>query len=410
MIRLMLPFIIFFVAILTATPFLAKHQGYILIALGHYTIELSIISGCILLLLSYALIWLVVKVGQFFCTLPRRTRQFCQQHRVQKSLKDYQQGILAFICHDYKVASKLLNRGLRYSPFPLLHYLQSAQTAHAQNQTEKRDILLQQAYAGYTNHLEAITIFHAQMLIDEGEFEAALAIIEQRKKQLTDSNYSFSVETLRLKIFLALKDWPAVLESISYLRQNKDEHAHNLDNIACQAHQYCMQNLMKEQDIQSLIKYWHTIPKNLRKDKMLSNTFYRMLAISDAFPDHQDEIYRYLQRYTSIDVLKALTQVRPAFYPDVIALLQKGLVKDPNNPQFLATIGTLFYKKGELKQAQIHLEQSVAIAPEPSNYYLLGQMMEHMHLQEKAREYYRKGLDIQLNNADNNQQHLVSDT
>ncbi len=66
----------------------------------------------------------------------------------------------------------------------------------------------------------------------------------------------------------------------------------------------------------------------------------------------------------------------------------------PEDPVLLMTLGRLFFQQEIWGQAKDYLQKSIAIAPNPETYLLLGDLFAKLQSSLQSQEYYQQGLQL----------------
>ncbi len=81
-------------------------------------------------------------------------------------------------------------------------------------------------------------------------------------------------------------------------------------------------------------------------------------------------------------------------FDEAAALLEKAVALDPGNGAYLDSIGWLYFKQGKYDQSVALLEKAAAALQDPVIYDHLGDAYEKLRDHVKAKEAWRKSLDI----------------
>lgn len=374
-------------------PFVADHQGYVLIAFGHYQVELSAISAFLLLMASYFLFWLVeIGVSTVF-SLNQRAWHWLKMRRCTKSQQAYQSGMLALMSGHFRVAQRQLEQSAAHSAMPVLHYLGAAQAAHALGHVVQRDDDIKKALNEDASGFEAVTIQRVQWLLEAEQYASARNIVQ---KALLEKPDSIQLNRLLFQSLMALEEYQIALEHLASLKDHRHSDA-TLSNTEIQLQQAYLTQLAQQNKHSELNQHWQELPKFLRKQWPLRETFYTLIAPTSQVGEYLQEIRQLLNKQAAPNLLRALAQVPKQEASVVIESLQSVLHKASHNvPLVHGLLGQLLLEEGLLKQAQTHLETAIEIQPCAADYYALGQVMEMMQLSEKAQTCYRSGLELCL--------------
>ena len=90
---------------------------------------------------------------------------------------------------------------------------------------------------------QSLTLQHAQLLIEERQFESALAMLQKLQETTPDCTGSYP---LLLEIAVALNDAPTILENVTHLRHKNIYSETQLDNWEVTAHQLQLEALKRK--------------------------------------------------------------------------------------------------------------------------------------------------------------------
>lgn len=175
-------------------------SGYILLAWGRFAIETSLWVGVASLLGMFFVILLMRIIWRGLLSLrPNRKRQ---------SMRQLEQGILAFLELRLSRAKKLLRRGEVHSPLPWINQLLLARIAQAEDDQPTVANWLEKATRQHP-HLElASGLLLVLSAYESHHLDLALAHCKRLEKH--HPNNPFVVRLLR-DIYVQLEDWAALL-------------------------------------------------------------------------------------------------------------------------------------------------------------------------------------------------------
>lgn len=217
MIRFIL-LLVFLAAAALLGPQLANHQGYVLIAVAGYTVEMSAITAVILAVAFYAVLLLTENLLSRVFGLRRGLRFWLRQRHYVKAQKQTQKGMTALAEGQFRRAETLMSRSAEQSELPLLNYLSAAEAAHAQQSFEKRDTYLQQAEEANPQAQLAIRLTQVRLLQEQGNWEASLVQLQTLHGRFQNNPQVLT----RLKIaYEAMQDWESLLALIPALKNSR---------------------------------------------------------------------------------------------------------------------------------------------------------------------------------------------
>ncbi|MBL0546386.1 tetratricopeptide repeat protein [Aeromonas jandaei] len=381
--------IIILVAVMVAGlifgPQASGNKGYVLIALGNYTIESSVTSAVILAVLFYGALLIVEwLLGRVF-GLRRKTLGWYGSRRRRKANQQTVAATLAMAEGHYSQAEKLMLKGASNSDTPLLNYLSAARAAQARGDDVRRDQYLQKAQEENPKAELALTLTQTQLQIEQGQYDTALAMLES--VYALNPRHPMVLDQLR-QVHLARHDWAALCDLIPPLHKVGKLTPKQEEELLQQAWNGRLQQAAS--NLETLKAVWQELPRKLRLEPELLASYGDLLRGLGADSEAASLWQEALRKQAMPQLLSRLPKLKLDNYQPLLALLQK----QQGQPEVDNALAQLYLLAGQLDEAQKLLEQQVEKAPSAAVYHALGQVMDKRRLTNKANEYYRQALDL----------------
>ncbi|WP_421284081.1 heme biosynthesis HemY N-terminal domain-containing protein [Aeromonas veronii] len=381
--------IIILVAVMVAGlifgPQASGNKGYVLIALGNYTIESSVTSAVILAVLFYGALLIVEwLLGRVF-GLRRKTLGWYGSRRRRKANQQTVAATLAMAEGYYSQAEKLLIKGASNSDTPLLNYLSAAKAAQARGDDARRDQYLQKAQEENPKAELALTLTQTQLQIEQGQYDTALAMLES--VYALNPRHPMVLDQLR-QVHLARQDWSALCDLIPTLHKVGKLTPKQEEDLLQQAWSGRLQQAAGS--LETLKAVWQDLPRKLRLEPELLACYGDLLRQLGADGEAATLWQEALRKQPMPQLLARLPKLKLDSYQPLLALLQK----QQGQPDVDTALAQLYLLAGQLDDAQKLLEQEVERAPSAAAYHALGQLMDKRRLTNKANEYYRQALEL----------------
>ncbi|MGY3924157.1 tetratricopeptide repeat protein [Aeromonas jandaei] len=381
--------IIILVAVMVAGlifgPQASGNKGYVLIALGNYTIESSVTSAVILAVLFYGALLIVEwLLGRVF-GLRRKTLGWYGSRRRRKANQQTVAATLAMAEGHYSQAEKLMLKGASNSDTPLLNYLSAAKAAQARGDDVRRDQYLQKAQEENPKAELALTLTQTQLQIEQGQYDTALAMLES--VYALNPRHPMVLDQLR-QVHLARHDWAALCDLIPTLHKVGKLTPKQEEELLQQAWNGRLQQAAS--NLETLKAVWQELPRKLRLEPELLASYGDLLRGLGADSEAASLWQEALRKQVIPQLLSRLPKLKLDNYQPLLALLQK----QQGQPEVDNALAQLYLLAGQLDEAQKLLEQQVEKAPSAAVYHALGQVMDKRRLTNKANEYYRQALDL----------------
>ncbi|MFB3948156.1 heme biosynthesis HemY N-terminal domain-containing protein [Aeromonas veronii bv. sobria] len=381
--------IIILVAVMVAGlifgPQASGNKGYVLIALGNYTIESSVTSAVILAVLFYGALLIVEwLLGRVF-GLRRKTLGWYGSRRRRKANQQTVAATLAMAEGHYSQAEKLMIKGASNSDTPLLNYLSAAKAAQARGDDVRRDQYLQKAQEENPKAELALTLTQTQLQIEQGQYDTALAMLES--VYALNPRHPMVLDQLR-QVHLARHDWAALCDLIPTLHKVGKLTPKQEEELLQQAWNGRLQQAASK--LETLKAVWQELPRKLRLEPELLASYGDLLRGLGADSEAASLWQEALRKQAMPQLLSRLPKLKLDNYQPLLALLQK----QQGQPEVDNALAQLYLLAGQLDEAQKLLEQQVEKAPSAAVYHALGQVMDKRRLTNKANEYYRQALEL----------------
>ncbi len=170
----------------TGLTLLARlNTGYVLVTLPGHRIELSLNFALVLLMLGFALTYLLVRLLAATIELPGRVARFRAARRRETAHGTLVDALREFFAGRYARAEKMVNQAGALGEPDDLGAIIAARAAHELREPGRRDAYLAQLAIDPARPVAAAAISAAQMLLDERRPEEALATLAMLPKKHT---------------------------------------------------------------------------------------------------------------------------------------------------------------------------------------------------------------------------------
>ena len=367
-------------------PLVAGNKGYVLIALGEYTIEMSVVSAALFGVLLYVLLLLVENLlGRLF-SLHSRTRMWLHHRRRRQGQQQTLAGALALAEGRFEQAEALMLKGAGESEQPLLNYISAAEAAEAQGESERRDRYLQQAEEEHPNARLALGLIRARSQLRRNELIAA----EQTLLTLqADYPQHRTVLTLLKECLLSRSQWSSLLSLLPQLQKLKLITAAEFSALQKQIYPALFAEKGNTLGKEGVLALWRELPKSLRHEPELLDALIQQLITMGAEADADELLQESLRKHFQPALLPLAAKLQ---HPGTtLTQLVEKLQSQLPETERAATMGFIYLQQKAYAQAQSALEQ--ALQQQPTNRAVLlglAKTMEQQRLFEKAVYYYQR--------------------
>lgn len=388
MIRLIVLLVILATALLFG-PQLADHQGYVMIAVADYTIEMSVVTASVLAVIFYFLLLLTENVLSRLFSVRRGLRGWWGNRRYVKAQRQTHKGMAALVEGKYQRAEHLMLRSAQQSELPLLNYLSAAEAAHAQGEYQKRDDYLQKAEESDPQAQLAIQLTQVRLLQDQGEWQQSRELLEPLHQRWPQ--HAQILQRLRA-VYQAQQLWQAELALLPALHKQHLLNDADFNNAQAQCYQAQFRHILQEQDETALLAFWQQQPRTIRHTHSLQLVLIDCLIEAQQSQAAFELLAPLLRKQADENLWRRCAHLQLHDCSGLLKLLLNHLKQHPQSAPLLSALGHIYYQQQQYVLAQGYLERSVSLQPTAADQRALAGIMEHQRLFEKAAEYYRLSL------------------
>lgn len=367
-----------------AANFLLPDNGYVLISLRGYAVEMSIPVLILMLILLYAAVRFCVHV----LTAPRKLGELTARYRQRKAGERMTRGYIAMSEGNFARGEKLLTRGVRNSEAPLLNYLTAARAAQAQGDSERRDNWLRMAYDQEPKAAAAVLITQATLQYENGEIDKARSTLEQVLSKNPDNR-----EALRLKATICAdqSDWQE-LESILVRARKK---LNVSESVVDEWFITTWSELLRESagEAGRIATLWKKLPRHLRNHGDIVHARADALVAEGNPVEAEKLVRKSLDKNWNEELVLLYGRVE-ADAAAQLRVVERWLGKLPEDPDLLLTAARLCVRNELWGKARSYFETSNSIRPSPETWHDLGHLMLQLGEDADASAAFQQGLTL----------------
>ena len=372
-------------------PLIKDIPGFVVIAIGNYTVQTRLwqaIAIAVILLLLFVL---------FYHSFARvwgsagRLRNWSGGRRWKKARQKTIKGMIALSEGHWKNAEALLTTSVSDSDTQLINYLAAAQAAQAQKANTRRDNYLRLAHLAEPNAEIAIGLTQAQLQLNHGQYEQALATLTHLKNLAPKHNH---VLLLLQKLYRHLGDWQRFIEIAPQLKKSAALSVSDLEKFQIQAWKNLMIRDAAKGGIESLQSQWMKIAKPFQKMPDMLYCYSELLLQHGADLEAESILNVNIRKLKDERLLYLYGKVVTENLDKQLSFVE-GLNKSfTGSAIWPLTLGKICLHKNLWGKAKTYLEQSLALKASAETYHDLGHAFEALGETDKAIKCYREGLKI----------------
>ncbi|MCB1615973.1 MAG: tetratricopeptide repeat protein [Pseudomonadales bacterium] len=397
---------ILFVALLLGTPLvfrkLEEDSGYVLVAFGNTSIEMTLWGSVLLLLSLFVILYLLLRLG---ATLFARNNIFSRWFSQQRSgrARDLTvRGVIDFTEGHWARAQKSLLRAAAKSDTAFVNYLMAAQAAHAMGDEEACNRLLGEADKSAFGATVAVNITKARLQVQNGQWEQALATINRVRRSAPQHP---AVMSLLIDIHRQLGDWDGLHDLIPDIKRSRIMNREKLELFREEVDFNMLKSGVERVEktgkpYDFLTTLWSRLPAMSQKDVRYVAQYANGLVRIGEQQKAETLLRTSLNREWS-DELVALYGIVKGDEPGKQLIVAEGWLKErPNNSSLLLALARICLRNELWGKAREYYRLSLDLMPDAAGFAEYGQLVIHLGERDAGLEVMRKGLQTTAHPAE----------
>lgn len=366
-------------------------EGYALIVLPPYRIEMSLVMLVILVCALFAAVYGVARLITHTVELPEYVRAFRERRRGDQAGAALLGALQAWFEGRFSRAEKLASKAYDLGAPAAAVSLVAARAAQRVRNSERRDLWLDRAREAGADWRQATEATRGELLVDERNFKDARTVL----RGLHEGGPTH-IATLQLlmRAEQGLGDWEEVVRIARLLEKHSGLPPAALQGILVQARIALLEQ--KANDPVSLEEHWRTVPQDERLQPgvaavaarafmQLGNPASAHRIIEEALEANWDT--RLALLYGECIDGDALQRIERA---------ERWLKSRPRDWALLLTLGRLCVQRQLWGKAQSYLEASIAMHPTRAAHVALAQLFDGIGRSTDATRHFRAAADAGL--------------
>ena len=368
--------------------------GYVLIAWGSKTIEMSVWTAIVIFLTSAWLLYLLLRVWRRTWHFPRFIGGWFDSRNLRLNHNRTTRGMIAFIEGHWRRARKLLVKVAEGSDSPLLYYLMAARSSHQLGETKEMEYYLRRAAESTDGADLAVGLTQAEMQLADGQLEQCLATLIRVRGVSAEHPGALK---LLVSVYRGLGDWEQLRQLLPALKNAAILSEADLAQLQIEVYpQIIVAAAGREDSIVEIEASWQLVPKTLRTNGELVKTYATALLNAGSDDKAEAALHSALRKNWDEELIRLYGLV-PSSNPHKQLIVCESWLRERNNSApLLLTLGRLSLANELWGKAREYFETSLSFNATADVYAELGRLAAHLGETEKSVRYFQQGL---LNSA-----------
>ncbi len=369
---------------------LASDPGYLLISFRGTTVEATlatvVVTLLILVVLGVALVWLLRLLnpvhwfrGSWFRRAPADTTA----HALQ-----------LLLLGRWQESYKIFVEGAERAEVPELNYLLAAVAAYQRGDKPSWQWCLDQAERKSSGTAQGIKSFRALLDARTGQPEQALALLLALHRLTPASPFVL----VQIKdIYASQGRWDELATLLPEMEKQKVIDGEELRVLTETAHVQRLEQASAT-GVDSLRLAWHDVPKPLKQNEKLIDAYLRRLLQYGQDTEAGVLLTSVLKKDWSDNLVGMLGFVHVRNPQEALLLMETWLKQRPNNPVLLLTLGRLSLRNQLWGKGREYFELALRVTNSPELVAEinaeLARLLEHLGERDKSLACYQKALGM----------------
>ena len=360
---------------------------YITIKFRDLAVDVPVWVVVVVLVAIFFVISVILYCFNIVINLLPNYKKWLKNRQIRQANYDTALAISFLAEGDIIKAAKYATKGMKNSSIQLVNYLSLAAAANAQGKMSLRDYYYAEAHQKFVMHQTAITLAKANNQFEQNDFAGCIATIQQAADKTCKqprANYLLAV------CYQQEQRWQELLQILPKL--NKIFPDNKYLDLELQTYKSAITNVaVNNKNKQSLMQFWGTLPKRLRKNNCLIVVYANHLNQLGA----DLEVEKIVGERLNVGLDSRLIQLYSRINCTTNIQLKKisvWLDKFPENPDLLLAAAKICVKNKLWGKARNYLELSVKLDPRAESFAALGNLLEYLGEQEQSKICFRNGL------------------
>jgi HemY protein len=365
-----------------------RDSGYVMINAYGWTIELSFVLACVLLLAGFLVLYVALRLFIGGYRAPRALRRWRHRRAEHRALAELQRGWSDLLRGDWQRAQRRLEAAADDRDGLLLACLGAARAAHELGQDERRDEWLRRAAIAEPKAEVGLALAKAEMQLEHTQLAQAAANIDRVHDMAPGKPM---VLRQRMRLFLQLGDWERLLALLPEARRRHLLNDAELRNLELRAAGGLLDDpAITDED--RLVELWERLPVSLRENTALLRRYVLRLldcgaaaraerVLRDALDARWDPSLVYLYGVVNGDASRQIKQA------------ERWRERHGDDPILLLTLGRLCRREALWGKARDYLQAAVRAGAPAESCSELAQVLETMEEPAEALRWYRRAAE-----------------
>ncbi len=363
--------------------------GYVIIGIGHWSIETSLFLMAMLILLAFLTFYLTIRLVIGTLRLPKAIQRRGSEQRSRQSQEALIAGLIESAEGNWEKAEKHLIRHAANSGVPLINYLTAAHAAHSRGAVDLRDEYLNLAHESTPEAELAIGLTRAELQMSNQQFTEALETLTHLN-QIAPSHAK--VLKLMHQAYAQAEDWEGLTRLIPQLHQNKVLMEAEIKLLEAETFSAMLKQRSESRKPGALREVWQHVPDHIKAMVGIQELYFAAMIEAGAGDEIEPVLRQTLSKQWNDTLLVLYGCIQLPDAAQQLEMAEAWLAKHAQDAVLLRVLGKLALAAGEPEKAREYLESSLGIESSVEAFRMMGDLLLRQDDAVNACQYFRNGL------------------
>ncbi len=369
--------------------FTSEDPGHVLIGYGNWQVETSLYFSLAALVVSFVVIYIVVRLLLSTIWLPSTLKKRGLVKRTTHSFEGLVWGLVDAAEGNWAKAEKSLIRNAASSGIPLMHYLTAAKAAQARGAFSKRDEYLQLANESTPGSELVVGLTEAELQLSNKQFDKALDSLKILKS-IAPSHAS--VLRLLHETYRQMEDWQAIRKLLPDLKKNRVLMEAQIKLLETESYSELLKEAVGTEDLQALKTAWDGVPSYIKSVPGMGAVYYAGMIRLGGGHDIEDELRKSLEKSWDETLVVLYGCIQSGKPKKQLSRAESWVSQHSGDAILMRMLGKLCIRLKLFDKAKMYLQSSIDIEPSVDAYLCSGDLASENGEPSQALQNYRKGL------------------
>lgn len=365
--------------------------GFVLMGINGWSIETSVVIFGVALIVCFCLWYIFFRFLGWLLRSPTRISARRKNIKFNRSQDALVAGLVDSAEGNWEKAEKTLIKHASHSGSPLIHYLTAARAAQSRGALAKRDEYLRLAAHQSPGSDIVVGLTEAELNLAEHQFERA---VETLTKLHSINPKHASVLKLLHQAYKKVGNWEGLRKLLPSLNEQKILMEAEVKLLETEVYSMQLKQAAASGSVEEIQTLWTNIPAHIRSMSGLAAIYFAAMISVGAGATIEADLVKALSTQWNTTLLALFANVESQNVAQQLSIAERWLPTHPHDALLLTVLGRLYFKQGDLLQAEQYLAKSIAEEPTVQAYQLIGEVLTSLGDMDKAIEYYKLGLEL----------------